>query len=129
VLRVIPDRNRLGRDAEAELSLPDDGVSRLHAEILLFGASYALKDLGSRNGTYLNGIRVGSTGTLSHGDEVRLGATVLLFFADDEDPAVMNVASVRGGETRSLGGEAPVERPLETRRARFHYMIGESEAL
>jgi DNA-binding NtrC family response regulator len=127
ILKVLPEKNRLGRDPEAELSLPDEGVSRLHAEIVHEGSIYRLKDAGSKNGTYLNGIRVGSSAALSHGDEVRLGTTVLVFLEDDDD-----APSVRMGDTRTLVGEAGrggEVRVREAPRRRPDYMIGESEAL
>jgi len=46
---------RIGRGREADLQLPDRSVSRLHARIYRFGNKYFLADLGSRNGTYVNG--------------------------------------------------------------------------
>jgi DNA-binding NtrC family response regulator len=121
VLRVLPDRNRIGRDADLELSVPDEGVSRLHAEVSLDGASYRLRDHGSKNGTYLNGIRLRGTAELSHQDELRVGGTVLLFLADDEEPP-----SVKGGETRLIAEEARPSRRREAARPR--YLLGESEA-
>jgi transcriptional regulator with PAS, ATPase and Fis domain len=124
VLRVLPDRNRLGRDPEAELSLPDDGVSRLHAAVVLQGTGYALEDAGSKNGTYLNGIRVASPAVLSHGDELRLGTTVLVFLDDDQDPP-----SVRGGETRVVVEESGAARTSVPARSRLRYLVGESPAL
>jgi membrane-bound lytic murein transglycosylase D len=46
---------RLGRDANCTLRIDDEGVSRLHAEIYRMGSQWFARDLGSRNGTYLDG--------------------------------------------------------------------------
>ena len=46
---------RIGRSREAELQLPDPSVSRFHARIFRVGRQYFLADMGSRNGTHLDG--------------------------------------------------------------------------
>ena len=46
---------RLGRDANCTLRIDDEGVSRLHAEIYRMGSQWCARDLGSRNGTYVDG--------------------------------------------------------------------------
>ena len=72
------DVTRLGRGAEADVRLPDTGVSRLHAEIRLEGSDASVVDLQSTNGTTVNGSRI-STSRLTDGDRIGLGATVLVF--------------------------------------------------
>lgn len=64
---------RLGRDPQNDVVFDLATVSRFHAEIRREGAGYALRDLGSRHGTFLNGVRVQES-PLAHGDEIRLGA-------------------------------------------------------
>lgn len=80
--RVIPlDRDLvIGRGAEADVQLADTGVSRRHLEILVAkdGVTGELRDLGSTNGTRLNGVRV-SSGPLQDGDRIGLGSTELVF--------------------------------------------------
>ncbi len=68
----------LGRGAEADVRLSDTGVSRLHAEVRVEPGSIVVADLGSTNGTRVNGRRV-STATLSDGDVVELGGTRLVY--------------------------------------------------
>lgn len=69
---------RVGRSSEADVRLPDTGVSRLHAELRLLGDEVVLVDLGSTNGTTLNGERV-QEGRLRDGDRIGVGSSSLLF--------------------------------------------------
>jgi two-component system, NtrC family, sensor kinase len=87
-LRVIqgPDRGRvfdiegevstIGRDPSCEVSLRDSGVSRRHAHIVLHGGRCILKDLGSSNGTLVNGQKISEI-DFQTGDQLRVGNTVL----------------------------------------------------
>jgi hypothetical protein len=80
--RVLPLRageNLLGRDTEAAVCLDAASVSRHHARILVEGARATLEDLGSKNGTTLNGERLRGTRELRDGDTLRLGHVQLLF--------------------------------------------------
>ena len=65
----------LGRGANSDVVLEWPGVSRSHAQILRHGG-YHLYDLGSTNGTFVNGTKVGPAGhLLQHGDEIQLGSS------------------------------------------------------
>jgi hypothetical protein len=68
----------LGRARECEIHIPDPNVSRRHAEIRPDGASYVVVDLGSTNGTELNGQHV-TNARLSEGDVIAIGQTELTF--------------------------------------------------
>lgn len=68
---------RLGRGADADVRIDDPGVSRHHAEIIL-GAQPRLRDLGSTNGTFVDGNRVTEC-RIHDGAKVRLGSTTLTF--------------------------------------------------
>jgi pSer/pThr/pTyr-binding forkhead associated (FHA) protein len=61
-----------GRSSEADVCIPDAKVSRIHAEIRTWDGDYVIKDFKSRNGTYVNGIRV-ETAVLKAGDVIRVG--------------------------------------------------------
>jgi len=67
---------RVGRSADCDVVLSDDTVSRRHVEIAVRGGICALRDLGSCNGTYLNGRRV-ARARLRRGDVLWLGETEL----------------------------------------------------
>jgi len=71
----------IGRGEEADIRLPDVGMSRRHARLAFDGHSAVLTDLGSTNGTLVNGARIEEQ-LLRPGDEVRFGSTTLTFQAD-----------------------------------------------
>jgi len=73
-VRIDKTPFRLGRRAESDLVLPRGEVSRDHAEIVAAGSGYAIKDRGSRYGTFLNDEAV-TEQTLADGDRIRLGRT------------------------------------------------------
>jgi hypothetical protein len=71
----------IGRGDQANLRLPDVGISRRHARLDFDGSQVVLTDLGSTNGTMVNGQRVSAV-ALSPGDVVQLGTTTLTFRMD-----------------------------------------------
>jgi hypothetical protein len=78
-LVVGADGATLGRSRQSDVMVDDPNVSRAHAEVRPHGASWVLTDLGSTNGTRLNGRKVSSPEVLKPGDEIELGATTLTF--------------------------------------------------
>jgi hypothetical protein len=71
----------IGRASNADVRLSDTGVSRRHAEVRREGDDHVLVDLGSTNGTLVNGRPIERV-RLANGDRIELGATVLLFERD-----------------------------------------------
>jgi hypothetical protein len=69
----------LGRDAAADITLPDPAISRRHARLYRGSDGVWLEDLGSTNGTYINGDRLTVPYRLRDGDEVQLGNSVATF--------------------------------------------------
>ena len=88
---IVPlDRDRLsiGKDPSNDLPFDDDRtVSRLHAVLERFPAGWCITDLGSSNGTFVNGERVWATRRLRHGDEVRVGQARLVLRDVDDNAA------------------------------------------
>lgn len=76
----------IGRDEDCELSISDISVSRRHAKIRLDGSAYVLEDLGSNNGTFVNGDRLSAPLLLSPGDEIALGERTFRFVELNEAP-------------------------------------------
>ena len=66
-----------GRDPSQPIALTDDQVSRRHARFAVAGGQVTIQDLGSRNGTYVNGQILTGTRALAPGDQVRMGLSVL----------------------------------------------------
>jgi diguanylate cyclase (GGDEF)-like protein len=77
----------IGRAPIAEVRIEDDGISRAHARVRADGKQVWVEDMGSRNGTFVNGTRLAAPHELSEGDKIQVGrGTVLRFgFHDDLD--------------------------------------------
>lgn len=71
--------NIIGRAPDATIWVDVPGVSRRHSRIRIDGSTATLEDLGSKNGTYVGGEKVGKPRTLVDGDQVRLGSLVMTF--------------------------------------------------
>lgn len=68
----------IGRSSD-QIHLTDDSTSRRHAEIRPSNGSWILSDLNSSNGTYLNGQRLVSPCEVKHGDQIKVGSTLMVF--------------------------------------------------
>ncbi len=74
------DRSTVGKGAENDIPVEDDPTaSHLHAVLEHFPAGWCVTDLGSSNGTWVNGERIWASRRLRHGDEIRIGQTRLVF--------------------------------------------------
>lgn len=82
--------NVLGRVQEADVRILGPAVSRRHARILVAAGGATLEDLGSKNGTLLNGTRISGPVSIEDGDEIELGGAKVIFRA------------------RPAGGSAPI---------------------
>lgn len=121
-----PGSNIVGR--EADILLTDARVSRRHAEITLEGQTVKLKDLGSTNGTTVNGEKLesGNEVTLSAGDEVMFGGVKLVL----SFPGEGNITQVpAGGKTQSIPappGKKPAVALLQTQDEEYPLVKGEN---
>jgi len=68
---------RLGRGVDADIRIDDAGVSRHHADVII-GSQAVLRDLGSTNGTYVDGVKIREA-NLRDGATIRLGSTTLTY--------------------------------------------------
>jgi pSer/pThr/pTyr-binding forkhead associated (FHA) protein len=85
----------IGRHDSCDVFLPDRRVSRFHARITRQGKSFILEDLGSKNGTFVNGAPITSPYTLKDGDEIAIAFAFKLLFVDS-------------GATAPLAPEEPI---------------------
>jgi len=83
--KINGEESIVGRSPDAQVRLMEEGVSRKHARILRSAdGKFELADLGSTNGTYLNGTRLSGPGRLDEGDRVQLGGQCSLRFTFKE---------------------------------------------
>src|SRR3984957_13718327 len=75
----------IGRDAEIDVCVPEQAVSRQHARIAFDGTRWILTDLGSRNGTMVDGAFVTQDVELEHLHEIRVGDALFKFVASGAD--------------------------------------------
>ena len=99
----LPDAPALvGRESRS-LPLSDNTVSRRHCELLPSDGEWIVRDLGSSNGTYLNGGRVMASSPLKIGDQIRVGRTLMVFGAQ---PGISRTSS---GNVRLEGVEGGMD--------------------
>lgn len=112
--------HRVGRDRHCDLRLSHVSVSRDHAEILAHEGRISLRDLGSRNGTWVNGRRIENETILGGGDSVRFGSVELILRGAPAAPASFipfgsGPASGSGSPSAGLpDGPASGARPFRT---------------
>ncbi|HTO05866.1 MAG TPA: DUF4388 domain-containing protein [Myxococcota bacterium] len=95
-------RVAIGRGRDCELNLINDSASRRHAEVYAEGAEFLVRDLGSKNGTFVNGAPVTRPRALRPGDRIAVGTSTITFclvegsvagfFKDPEGQETMIVA-------------------------------------
>ncbi|NQX10674.1 FHA domain-containing protein [Microbacteriaceae bacterium VKM Ac-2855] len=81
------DTTTVGRHPDADIFLDDVTVSRRHADFIRRGTTFEVRDHGSLNGTYFDGVRIESA-LLTDGSEVQVGKFRLTFYASRADLAV-----------------------------------------
>jgi pSer/pThr/pTyr-binding forkhead associated (FHA) protein len=101
------DQLTIGRDSANEIVINDAEVSRRHARLTFQGGKYVLEDLGSTNGTFVNGQRLAGPRVLKSGEVVSFGEQIVLVFeAMHLDPGATVVSP------RAASAVPPVQRPL-----------------
>jgi pSer/pThr/pTyr-binding forkhead associated (FHA) protein len=96
----------VGREPDNMMVLDNPGVSRHHAQIELLGHHFYLVDLGSTNGTLLNGKRLWKKASLKDNDKIRIGKYDIIFADDPLDYEHLLSSSV-GTETIPIGLKKP----------------------
>ena len=102
----------IGRASDCSIPIKDRYLSRKHAEIIAVGNTWVLKDLGSANGTYLNGSRVERDEALKPGDRIRLGDTEIVFEATERNTdRFIAVAETKASPTIAISVHDIGDRP------------------
>ena len=84
-------QSTIGRSPDNDIPIPDPEISRRHAQIVRQSNGYAIVDLGSTNGTFVNDVRVTELTPLQHGDLIRLGDAIdVRFFQGHNQPTVVD---------------------------------------
>jgi pSer/pThr/pTyr-binding forkhead associated (FHA) protein len=92
-LDLVADRSTIGKAVENDVAVADDATtSHLHAVLERFPAGWCVTDLGSSNGTWVNGERIWASRRLRHGDEIRVGQTRLIFHDPLSSPGAVTEA-------------------------------------
>ncbi len=87
------DQLVIGRDSSSNIAINDAEVSRKHARLNFQGGKYVIEDLGSTNGTFVNGQRLASAVVLKSGDVVSLGEQIVLMYeALSSDPGATMIS-------------------------------------
>jgi pSer/pThr/pTyr-binding forkhead associated (FHA) protein len=101
--QLIPlgsERVTVGKSSTNVVSLDHDStVSRVHAVLENLGHAWSVRDVGSRNGTYINGEKISAERVLRSGDEVRVGKTKLVFW-EVRDTTTLGEATVSVAPTQ-----------------------------
>jgi hypothetical protein len=93
ITELTKEVSLIGRDVTNDVVIGDAEVSRQHARITRTPGGYVLEDLGSTNGTFVNGERLTTPRVLNPGDLIALGETVTLTFDAVAPEAAATVAS------------------------------------
>ncbi|MCP4357572.1 MAG: FHA domain-containing protein [Chloroflexi bacterium] len=134
----------IGRSPNNEIVINDPEISRRHAQIVPQGNQFAIEDLGSTNGTFVNGQRCAGLTPLKDGDVVELGDTIGLRFVqaaaaahtpsglDDEDtadlppiqpPAQQPLSAVKEPPAEPYPNVPPADQIYETPRSRSTQLV------
>ena len=98
------ERVTVGKASTNLVSLKHDStVSRVHAVLENLGFAWSIRDVGSRNGTYLNGEKISAERVLRSGDELRIGKSRLVFWeVKDADETTAGEATISVAPPSSL---------------------------
>src|SRR5512142_2642718 len=105
------DQLVIGRDTSSAIAINDAEVSRKHARLNYQGGKYVIEDLGSTNGTFVNGQRLVSPVVLKSGDVISLGEQIVLMYEVLMPDVGETVMSPRRSAPASQPRPAPMPQP------------------
>ena len=104
----------IGRDAVNIVAINDAEVSRRHARMELRGSAYVIQDLGSTNGTFVNGTRISGMQVLNPGDTVAFGEGIVLVYESVGDVNATILSTRIPQVTVQKPSPIPVPAPIPT---------------
>lgn len=104
------DQLVIGRDSASNIAINDAEVSRKHARLNFQGGKYVIEDLGSTNGTFVNGQRLIGPVVLKSGDVISLGEQIVLLYESLSTDAGATMISHKA-PARTAVGAHPVSAP------------------
>ena len=108
VFPIIKAEMVIGRETGDDIVIKDPEISRRHARVILQGAYFIIEDLGSTNGTSLNGQRLGAANPLQDGDVITLGEKTNLVFEPIREAETMLNPNAQAPATIPSQGEAVI---------------------
>ncbi|MGH8999996.1 MAG: FHA domain-containing protein, partial [Acidimicrobiia bacterium] len=139
LVELVAERSTMGRSATNDVVVEyDPSVSRLHAVLERYPTGFCVRDLGSANGTFVNGERIIGEHRLRSGDEIRLGNSRLVFYLTGDDSS--EVTAITEGPPiltrrehellvalcRPLFAGAAFNQPATTRRLASELFVSEA---
>ncbi|MGI6250794.1 MAG: FHA domain-containing protein [Anaerolineaceae bacterium] len=107
---LTKDEIVLGRDLSSDIPVPDPEISRRHARLVRKPEGIYIEDLGSTNGTFLNGVRISSPQLLKHGDLITLAESTVMGF-ESAGSSVPSYTEVPHVAQEAYHPEAPAPAP------------------
>jgi serine phosphatase RsbU (regulator of sigma subunit) len=109
----------IGRRSDCQIFVPDMRVSRQHARLWRDGEGWSLEDLGSNNGTFINGLRLQASAQLHHDDEITIANNKIRVDAQDHsseqrplDSPIVTIVEVGGKSVIRSREDSTVRTPL-----------------
>jgi hypothetical protein len=96
------DQITIGRDSVNEIQINDAEISRRHARLTFQGGKYVLEDLGSTNGTFVNGQRLAGPRVLKAGEVISFGEQIVMVFEATNLDAGATIVSPRAAAVPSI---------------------------
>ena len=117
IYELVVEKTTIGRSAGNTLVIHDSEISHVHCEILMFGGEVIVRDLGSSNGTFVDGVKINPQMQLKNGHVVRFGTAQARLELDEEpstDPTTdMTAVHEMGKFVRDQRREANKPKPSE----------------
>ena len=93
----------IGRDPDCDIMIPDRQVSRKHARLRRVEGGFELEDLGSKNGTHINGTQLFGTQRLQDGDLIQVALVAKLAYVGSDATVPLRIETTPEGEVVSVG--------------------------